>query len=543
MLALFFAALAAVPVVAVTLSLFTRNEGGFLHLAETNLGLYVANSLTLMVGVGIFSAVIGVGTAWLVASSRFAGRGFWSWMLVLPIAAPAYIIAYLYTDFLEFSGPLQTWLRDAAGLEAGSYWFPNIRSLGGATAMLGLVLYPYVYLLARASFAAQSRQQFLAARSLGLSPAQAFARVALPAGRPAIAGGIALVGMETLADFGVADYFAIPTFSTGIFRTWFALGDRIAAMQLASVLLAFVVALVFVEAASRRGGVASRDRLSSGPELFRLSSAHTVLANIACALPVILGFVLPLSLLLVNVLGNDDLDLAASLGGSLANTIALAGSTAGIAACCALLMAYAVRQSGGRAVRGAVRFATIGYALPGALLAVGVLNPLGGVDQSLTRFLRDSFGWGGGLILSGSAAILIYALTVRFLTVSYNSLSSGLGKISPSMDAAARSLGAGPLEVVRRVQIPLLAPQISVALCLVFVDVVRELPATLILRPFNFDTLATEVYRLASDERIVEASVPALAIIALGLLPVIILNRAPKALPVEGSEEASQPLN
>ncbi len=529
LMALLVAGLALVPLVTVAQSLVFGGEGAFGHLVSTILPSYALNTALLMALVGVISTIMGVGTAWLVSSSAFAGRQIWSWVLVLPIAAPAYIVAYLYTDLLTFSGPVQTALRDAFDWSATDYWFPKIRSLPGAALMLSLVLYPYIYLLARASFAAQSRSQLLAARTLGLSPLKAFWRVALPGARPAIVGGLALVLMETLADFGVADYFAIPTFSTGLFRTWFALGDRGAAMQLAGVMLIFVIVLVTLEAATRRGQVTSGDRLSAGDPPFQLKGSHAIFANLACSVPVLLGFVIPMAMLISNVLEERDSQSLSTFSGFITNSVGTAGLTAGLASIIAIVLAYAARQArpdraSGQAVIFGVQVSTLGYALPGALLAVGLLAPLGVVDQSLTRFARDGLGWSGGLILSGTIALLIYALIVRFLTVSYNSVSAGMAKIAPSIDAAARSLGASPSALVRRVHFPLLAPQIAVSASLVFVDVMRELPATLILRPFNFETLATRVYRLASDERIVEASSAALVIVLIGLIPVFVLN-------------------
>lgn len=518
--ALLLALLAVVPLASVGASFFSGDADAFSHLLSTILPVYAANSLLLMILVGTVTILVGTGTAWLVATCAFPGRKVLSWLLVLPIAAPAYIVAYLYTDLLDFAGPVQTFLRSVAG-EGFSF---NIRTLPGAALMLSLVLYPYVYLLARASFGAQSRSQLLAARTLSLSPHQVFLRVGVPAARPAIFGGAALVLMETLADFGVAEYFGVPTFSTGIFRTWFALGDRQAAMQLAGVMLIFVMILVTLEASSRRGRVASTDRLAAGPPPFRLRAGASLLAQLACSLPVILGFVVPATLLISNVAEEVDGRAASDFGAYALNSIGLGLITTGIAALLAVVLAYASRQSRGPIVRAGVRLSTLGYALPGALLAVGLLAPLGPADQMLTRFARDQFDWTNGLILTGTVAILVYALVVRFLTVAFNSAEAGMAKIGPALDAVARSLGATESEVVRRIHLPLLGPQLAVGAALVFVDVVRELPATLILRPFNFETLATRVYRLASDERIVEASSAALVIVLVGLLPVVILN-------------------
>lgn len=537
LLAALIAALALVPLVAVVSSLLSGGSETLTHIAQTVLPTYALNSALLAGLTALIAALLGVGSAWLIASCAFRGRGVWSWLLVLPIAAPGYIIAYLYTDLLTFSGPIQSALRESFGWGASDYWFPEVRSLPGAALMLGLVLYPYVYLLARASFSSQSRSQFLAARTLGQNPRQAFFSVALPAARPAIFGGVALVMMETLADFGVAEYFAIPTFSTGIFRTWFALGDRQGAMQLASVMLLFVIVLVTWEAATRRGRVATNDRISDGPRPFKLDPQHTVLANIGCALPVLFGFVIPLGMLASNILSQADAQPFADVAASLTASLSTALITAAIASLLAIVLVYAARQRASNTIGATpmiLRVATLGYALPGALLAVGVLGPLAGFDLQLTRFLRDQAGWSGGLILTGTSAVLIYALTLRFLTISYNSASAGMAKIPPSLDAAARSLGAGPWALLRRVHVPLLSPQLAAGAALVFVDVMRELPATLILRPFNFETLATRVYRLASDERIVEASTSALLIVLVGLLPVIVLSREPSQTKREG---------
>lgn len=529
-LALGLAAVAAVPLISVMSAWFGVGES-LGHVTSTILPVYATNTLLLMIMTGVLSLIIGVGAAWLVASCDFSGRRVWSWLLVAPIAAPAYIIAYVYTDLLEFSGPVQSWLRSGLGWEAGAYWFPQVRSLPGAALMLSLVLYPYVYLMARASFAAQSRSQLLAARTLGASASTAFFRIALPSARPAIAGGLALVLMETLADFGVADYFAIPTFSTGIFRTWYAEGDRQTALQFASIMLIFVIILVAGEAASRRGQVVSQDRMSDGEPPYRFGATGNILANMACAIPFVLGCALPLGILAANAISVGDQQPLSAISAYTWNSFIAASVTAIIAAVFALLLVYAFRQSGetgrtGRATRASIRFATLGYALPGALLAIGLLGPLGFVDQAITRFARDTFGWSGGLLLSGSIVVLTYALVVRFLTVSYNSLSGGMAKVSLNMDAAARTLGAGPIAIVRRIHMPLLAPQLAVGAALVFVDVMRELPATLILRPLNFETLATRVYRLASDERLAEASTASLIIVLMGMASVVLINRA-----------------
>ncbi|MBI1402580.1 MAG: ABC transporter permease subunit [Porphyrobacter sp.] len=524
------AALAGLPIAAILVEATSGGLTALAHLARTVLGEYLRDTGLLMLLAGGFAAVVGTGCGWLVAASDLPGRRLLGWALVLPLGVPAYIAAYVYADMLDFAGPVQRGLRSLTGWGPGDYAFPEIRSLGGAALVLGLVLYPYVYLLARTAFATQSVSQFRAARSLGAGPWRAFRQVALPAARPAIAGGLALVLMEVLADFGVADYFAIPTFSTGIFRSWLAMGDKPAALKLAAVMLLFVVALVALEAATRQGRSDSRDGLArheSGP-LVRLTPLGKALALAACALPVLLGFVLPAAYLaamaLTPVAQAAAGDLATYAGDSL--KLGLAASATCLVA--ALLLTFARARSTSRLTAGAIRLGTLGYALPGALLAVGLLAPLGSLDQGLTRFLRDNFGWSGGLLLTGTSLILVYALSVRFLTVAYNAVGGGLARIPPGLDSAARSLGARPARVLARIYAPLLAPSLLGAAALVFIDALRELPATLILRPFNLETLATRTYRLAGDERLIEASIPALILLAAGLLPVLVLNRLGK---------------
>lgn len=536
--ALALAALAGVPLAAIAAAALGLGLGGETggraigDIAASVLPTYIANTAALMLLAGGFAGITGTLCAWLVAATRFPGRRVLGWALVLPLALPAYLAAYVYADMLGFAGPVQSALRSFAGLGADDYWFPDIRSLGGGALVLGLVLYPYVYLLARTAFTTQSLTQFRAARSLGAPPLRAFWRVALPAARPAIAGGLALVLMEVLADFGVAEYFAIPTFSTGIFRSWLAMGDKAAALKLSAVMLIFVIALVAWEARTRRGRTDSRDGLAArgadAEPLVHLSPRGKALACAACALPVLLGFVLPAAYLVSLAMTPAAQAAAGEIATYISGSLRLGLAAAMLCAAAALLLAFARARTTSPVTAGAIRVATLGYALPGALLAVGLLAPLGSLDVTLTRFARDSLGWSGGLLLTGTSAVLIYALSVRFLTVAYNSVSGGLARIPPGLDAAARSLGAAPSRVLARIYAPLLAPSLAGAAALVFIDTLRELPATLILRPFNLETLATRTYRLASDERLVEAAIPALILLATGLLPVLVLNRLGK---------------
>lgn len=529
--ALALAALVGMPIAAIAWAAIGGGGESIAALADTVLPTYIANTAALMALAGGIAAVTGTGTAWLIAATRFPGRPVLSWALVLPLALPAYLAAYIYAGLLDFAGPVQSALRDWTGWSAGDYWFPDIRSLPGGAFVLGFVLYPYVYLLARTAFATQSRTQFRAARSLGAAPARAFWRVALPAARPAIAGGLALVLMEVLADFGVAEYFAIPTFSTGIFRSWLAMGDKPAALKLAGVMLVFVIALVAWEARTRRGRSDSRDGLAArdtDEPLVHLSGPGKALAFLACLAPVLIGFVVPAGYLVSLAMTPTAQAAAGELATYLRASLWLGAVTAALCVVAALLLAFARARSGSRLTAGAIRLATLGYALPGALLAVGLLAPLGAFDIALTRLARDSLGWSGGLLLTGTSAVLVYALGVRFMTVAYNTVSGGLARIPPALDAAARSLGAGPSRVLARIYAPLLAPSLAGAAALVFIDTLRELPATLILRPFNLETLATRTYRLAGDERLVEAAIPALILLGAGLLPVLVLNRLGK---------------
>ncbi|MEM7707317.1 MAG: iron ABC transporter permease [Pseudomonadota bacterium] len=511
----------AVPLLAVLAAFLTPAGPAWDHLKSTVLTDYVIHSLQLMALTGLLAAVFGVTAAWLVGACEFPGCRTLSWLLVLPLAAPAYVVAYAYTDLLDVSGPLQTALRAALSLSPDQLRLPPVRTLPGAALLLSLVLYPYVYLLARNSFAGRSGVHFEAARVLGASPRRAFFAVALPAARPAIAGGLALVLMETLADFGVVEYFSVPTFSTGIYRTWIGLGEKTAALKLAAIMLLFVLALVSFESLSRRGGIDRSDLSRATP--LRLTGWRGWCALAFCVTPVMLGFVIPVSLLAYYTLTTGDAMLGRGFSGYLLNSVGVAAVTAVAATAIALLLSYSQRLGGGTINAAMIRVSTLGYALPGVLLAIALLGPLGVFDRWLS-------GWWpgrspGGLLLSGTVFVLLYAYVCRFLTVAFQSVSAGLGAVSADMDFAARSLGASPGGVVYRVHLPLLRSSLAAAALLVFVDVMRELPATLLLRPFNFDTLATRVYRLASDERLNEASTAALAIVLVGVVPVLLLNR------------------
>lgn len=521
------ALLLALPVITVFSFVFHPAGEVWRHLADTVLKDYIRNSLTLMMGVAVGTLLIGVSSAWLVTMCRFPGRRVLEWALLLPLAFPAYIIAYTYTGMLDVAGPVQTGLRDLFDWSYGEYWFPQIRSLGGAIAMLSLVLYPYIYLLARAAFLEQPVHALDASRILGAGPYQTFFRVSLPTARPAIIAGLSLALMETLADYGTVQYFGVAAFTTGIFRTWFGLNDSAAAAQLSALLMSFVLVLVIMERVSRkRARYHDVYRQSLPLPSYRLHGARSFIAFLVCTLPVLFGFLLPGGQLFVWALQSAGETLDREFFTLVWHTITLAAGSAGLALGLALFMVYGKRLRGGLAVNGAVRLAGLGYAVPGTVIAVGIMMPLSWVDRILDSWLREVFGVSTGLLLSGTLFALMFAYMVRFLAVSLQTVEAGLSKIKPSMDDAARTLGYRPGQVLRRIHVPMLRSSLLAALLLVFVDVMKELPATLILRPFNFNTLAVRAYELASDERLMDASTAAVAIVLMGILPVILLSRS-----------------
>lgn len=521
------ALLVGLPVASVGLNIFAGGTSTtWAHLVNTVLPEYILNSLWLCLGVGCGVGLLGVATAWLTAMHDFPGRRLFSWALVLPLAMPAYVMAYVYTDLLQFVGPVQTTLRETFGWAHGDYWFPDIRTLPGAMLMFVCVLYPYVYLLARSAFLERASGMLEAARTLGMGPWRAFFAVSLPLARPAIVAGVALALMETLADYGTVAYFAVNTFTTGIYRAWFSLGDRIAAAQLAAMLLGFVLFLLMAEKISRGraryNNTTGRNRPMAGA---RLTGIRAGLAFLACAVPLLLGFVLPAILLLKMALTEGDAQFGERFLVLSRNSFVLAGITAMIAVLLALIMAYGARLSKTTFANGLNRLVGLGYAVPGAVIAVGVLIPVTRLDNWLAGQWEIWFGHNPGLLLTGGIAALIYAYLARFLGVALHTVETSLAKITPNMDDAARCLGLGQGETLRRVHAPMLRGSLLTAGLLVFVDVMKELPATLVMRPFNFDTLATQTYTLASDERLAEASTAALAIVAVGLLPLIALSR------------------
>lgn len=524
--AVLVAALCALPMLAVLLAALSGGTETVRHLADTVLAEYARTTLALVLLVAAGTFTIGVGAAWLVTMTRFPGARFFEVALVLPLAFPAYVLAYAYTHVLDHPGIVQTALRDVTGWGPRDYWFPEIRSLGGAAAMLVLVLYPYVYLLARAAFLQQSGTTFLAARALGSNPWAAFFKVSLPLARPAIAGGVLLAVMETIADFGTVAYFGVQTFATGIYTSWFSLFDRVGAAQLALCLLSFALLLAMLERL-QRGDAKYHDpaRQAQAAPAIELRGWQGIAATVLCAIPVVYGAILPIAVLFWMGLGSEQNLLSARYLGFIKNSATLASIAAVVTVLAAISVGFFQRMRGDRVSQSAAYVARLGYAVPGGVIAVGLLVPFAAFDNALDAWMRSTFDISTGLLITGSIWLLVIAYMVRFLAAALGAYEGGQAMVHVNMDSASRSLGQGPIGTLRRVHLPILAPSLLTALLIVFVDVMKELPATLIMRPFNFDTLAVQAYRLASDERLEGAAVPSLVIVAMGLLPVILICR------------------
>ena len=518
----------ALPVLSVLILALFPEENIWPHLLDTTLPRYLVTTLQLMAGVAFITLVIGLASAWAVTMCDFPGRKFFEWAMLLPFAVPAYVIAYVYTSLLDYAGPVQTAMRDWFGWHnAADYWFPEIRSLEGATLMIGLVLYPYVYLLARAAFLEQSPSLFAVSRSLGHSAISTFFRVVLPIARPAVAVGLSLVLMETLNDFGTVDFFAVQTLTAGLFDTWMNLGNLGGAAQIATTMLAFVVILVTLERYSRRKQQQFAARDNREPiRRFTLSRPRQWVCVAVCAVPVIFGFLLPAATLGHYAWEYFDESWNPDFVRNTLNSLFLSGTAALTTLIIGVTLAYSRRLHDTRGMRVMMRLSSLGYAMPGAVLAVGVIVPLAGFDNWVDGILRDSFGVSSGLLLSGTAFALVFAYTVRFLAVSAGSVESALQKITPNMDMASRSLGHSPGNTLLKVHLPMLRGTLITAALVVFVDCMKELPATLILRPFNFETLATYVYQFASDEKLAHSALPALIIVLAGIIPIILMSKS-----------------
>lgn len=525
---IFLGCLVMIPVVAVVVFAFGSSGDIWSHLLATSLPYYIENTILLMLGVGTIVFLIGVTTAWLVTMCQFPGRRIFEWLLLLPLAIPSYVIAYAYTDFFEYGGAVQRGLRYLFNWQsAQDYYFPEIRSLGGAIVVMGLVLYPYVYLLARSAFLEQSVNVLEVGRVLGRGSWSVFSSISLPAARPAIVVGVTLALMETLSDFGTVDYFAVYTMTAGLVDVWLGMGSLAGGAQIATTMLVFVLILITVERISRR-----RQRVYQQPSsrfkplpTYKLSKFKSLGAFTFCLIPVFGGFILPVLILgrLTTVYFSES--WTSDFMYYIWNSLSLSFIAAGLALCIALFLSYGRRLTKNRILTVVCKIASLGYAVPGAVLAVGILVPLAAFDNSVDAFMRQYFGFSTGLILSGTIVAVLFAYTVKFLAISLGQIESSLDKVSPSMDMAARTLGYRTSHALMKYHLPLIKSGMLTALMIVFVDCMKELPATILLRPFNFDTLATHVYEFASDEMLGEAALGSLTIVGIGLVPVLLLSK------------------
>ena len=521
------AALVVAPILSVFMIALTPAENIWPHLLATTLPRYASNTLLLMIFVGIFSGIIGTFCAWLIARYRFVGSNWLQWALFLPLALPAYVASYALVDLLEYAGPIQSLLRSIFNWQTSQdYWFPEIRSLSSAIFVLSLALYPYVYLMARSAFLEQSESTEEVAKSLGISVVGRFFRLGLPLARPAVFAGIALVMMETASDFGAVDFFAVQTLTTGIFSVWLESNNAGGAAQIASTVLILIVILVSLEKFNQRKlrfyNLSYRHK---NIEKLSLNGGKGLIAFGVCFLPIFFGFILPFLVLLNLGYGNLDIWLNASLVSAIKNTLLVSGLAALITVTLALLMVYGIRLSGKRLPNLILPLTTIGYAAPGAVLGIGILVPLAFLDNWLADRVFDFTGFDPGLVFTGTAFAIILAYCVRFFSIAQNTVDGALGRVSPSLSNAARSLGRNKLQVLWEIYRPLISASTATALLLVFVDCVKELPATMLLRPFNFETLATRVHVQASLEDLPNAAPGAILIVLIGLCAVFLLAR------------------
>jgi len=524
--ALVLSLIALAPLIAIAVIALQPSGDTWPHLVANVLPGAVRRTLGLMLGVGLLTLLIGTGTAWLVTMYRFPGRRYFQWLLLLPLAMPTYIIAYCYIEMFDYSGAVQTGLRDLFGWHnAQDYWFPDIRTLGGAIFVMSAVLYPYVYITARASFIAQSVCVIEASRTLGRSASETFWQIALPLARPALAAGVALALMETLNDIGAVEFFGVRTLTVAVYDTWLDRGSLAGATQIACVMLIFVFALLALERALRHGRQFhhTTGKYRDLPE-DTLTGAKGTLAALACILPVLVGFALPAYVLVEDAIVHISSGLSPAFWQAALHSLGLALAAAVLGVSFAVVLAYGRRQTRSKLVHVASLVPAISYAVPGTVLAIGLLIPLAGLDNAIDEAMRSLFGVSTGLILSGTAFAIVLAYTIRFLAASLGAVEAGLTKISRNIDAAGRTLGATVSDMLWTVHLPLLRPALGAAAMLVFVDSMKELPATLLLRPFNFDTLATQVFTLASLYRYEEAGLSALTIVLVSLAPVLLLH-------------------
>lgn len=514
----------AVPLLLVFSSVFQFDWVVWQHLASTVLSDYVTNSLLLGFFVGIGTGIVGTYLAWFMVNYDFVGKSVLNWLILLPLAMPAYIIAYTYTGLFDFSSPLQEALRTLFNQTSSTRMLPDLRNLTGAITMMILVLYPYVYLLARNAFNEQSSQFQLVGQLAGLSKWQYLQKVALPLARPAILTGTALAMMEALSDYGTVAYFGVSTFTTGIYRTWFGMGNALAASQLASLLCLFVFIFLWLEKTSRKDQSRFQSRHSSTRTLKKVGKAKSYSIFALCLLPALFGFIVPFAQLIWWALAYFNSEQFSEYLPLLSTSLQLASLSAVLIVGLALIISYTKRKFSSKKIHLASQFVSLGYALPGIVIAVGVVQVAGFSDIKLNQILVALFDYQPGLVISGGFAILLFAYSVRYLSVALHNTDTGLERIKPNVDEVAQTLGATSTRILKKIHIPMLSSSLISALILVFVDVLKELPATLILRPFNVNTLAVKAYELASDERLIDAALPAVSIVLAGIIPVILLT-------------------
>ena len=513
------------PVVAIVVTATGDSAGLWSHLAETVLPRYVANTLILMAGVGALALLFGVSTAWIVFRYKFCGSRSLQWILLLPAAIPGYLIAYTYTDFLEYAGPVQFLLRDLFGWHsARDYWFPEIRSMGGAILVLGAVLYPYVYVMARTAFVLTPASLFEVSRMMGRGH---FWHVGLPLARPAIVAGLALVLMETVSDFGTVEYFAIETLTLGIFNVWLGMNSLTAAAQIATFSFLFIIVLLVVEVlarARRRFVDTTRRSVSLAPRVVR--GWRAAVCGAVCLLPVLIGFIVPVGVLLSFIMKGYSVSVDAQVVDAALNSLTIGLAAAILVIATAAFMGLVATFEGGAVMRRLTALASFGYAFPGTILAIGIVTAGGAVDRTLSAFIGSFFGLTYEGWLTSGVALIVFACVIRFQAVGYGAVTTGIGRVSPSMMEASRTLGSGFSSSIRKVMLPMIRLSCVAGGLLVFVDVMKELPMNLLLRPFNFETLATFVYQFAKDELLEEAALPALGIVLCGIIPVVLMNAA-----------------
>ncbi|MGR3971405.1 ABC transporter permease [Shewanella sp. 1180_01] len=522
------ATILVLPLVALILQALQPDEAVFGHLMATVLPTYIINSLLLIFWVSLGALLLALPCAWLMARCEFVGRRYLQWALLLPLAMPGYIVAYVYTDLLDYAGPVQRSLRSIFGWSSSQdYFFPDIRTLGGAACMLSLVLFPYIYLLARTAFMEQSLSLAHASRIMGCSPWQSFWRLSLPMARPALAIGVALVAMETAADFATVNYFAVPTLTTAVYDTWLGYGNLTAAAKLSAIILLVVFSLIgFERFARRKQQLFQKQSRIQASDLYRLSAVQTAVALSFCATLLLLAFLLPFGIILSYAIGYFEQSWDESFWQLSLNSLSLGLITSLICCLIALLLMFVRRISPRPSDALPSRLASTGYALPGTVLAIGVLVPLTMLDFAIND-LADLLGLDGpGLILTGSVVALIFAFCVRFVAIAIGSVESSYKRISPSLDMVSLTMGQGPRQLLQRVHLPLLGKGLFAGALLVFIESMKELPAALLLRPIGFENLATYVFQFVSDEKLEHGALAAIVIVLVGLVPLIYLNRS-----------------